>query len=364
MGQTGTVWSATSGHLKLGINVRWDDVVVGTTSINVYVDYYVQPQAWGYADPQTLTVGGSISGVYNYTMSNGSGTSPVVLVHTHTIAGQGLSFGGGPAYTFSGVISGAYDGSAPSLSVNWTLPSRVASTPNVPGLVGNTALNSSTIRLQWSTPYDGGAPIDYYLLRVWTAGYSWSSPNIYSNFVGGNLLDLGGLTRATRYYWGIAAHNVIGLSAASNTGTGWYVDTPAAVPGTPSAPVITSTGQASVAVSFTLPDNGGSTITDTTFRLYTAATGGSPVATDAVPTAVTSYTFTNLLPLTNYWVSVSASNAVGAGPESARTPVTTNPSGYVKVSGVWRPYVGYVKVSGAWHVVQESYIKVGGAWRS
>lgn len=63
-----------------------------------------------------------------------------------------------------------------------------------------------------------------------------------------------------------------------------------------------------------------------------------------------------------YFVWSRGRNAVGWGPWSARSVVTTYTGSRVKVSGVWEDAVPYVKVNGVWKMAQP-YVKTGGIWK-
>lgn len=73
--------------------------------------------------------------------------------------------------------------------------------------------------------------------------------------------------------------------------------------------------------SWTAPADGGSAITGYTARLFTAATGGTAVQTVEVTSPAA--TFDGLTADTPYWVSVTATNAIGAGAESDRGATRT-----------------------------------------
>jgi len=95
------------------------------------------------------------------------------------------------------------------------------------------------------------------------------------------------------------------------------------VPATPTVPTVTSITQSSATVNMVLPSNNGSTITQTKFYIYTAATGGTLVTSYTSTTAATSKNFTGLSAATTYYADVAATNAIGTSAHSTRKAFTT-----------------------------------------
>jgi len=112
--------------------------------------------------------------------------------------------------------------------------------------------------------------------------------------------------------------------------------------------------------------DGGSPITSyQTFILYNNAwpdSGGVPVPGGQSDTWYV--TSNSLAPLTRYYITGRAWNAVGPGPWATMQVIDTTESGFVKVGGAWRQAQGSVKVGGAWRTIQQTYVNVGGTWRS
>ncbi|HZR49609.1 MAG TPA: fibronectin type III domain-containing protein [Streptosporangiaceae bacterium] len=93
------------------------------------------------------------------------------------------------------------------------------------------------------------------------------------------------------------------------------------VPGTPSG-VTATAGDASASVAWTAPGDGGSPITSYTVTPYTGGTAQQPTTVTGNPPA-TSATVTGLTNGTSYTFTVSATNAVGAGPASSPSNAVT-----------------------------------------
>lgn len=67
-------------------------------------------------------------------------------------------------------------------------------------------------------------------------------------------------------------------------------------------------------------------------------------------------------PGTTYYLWSRGRNAVGWGPWSARSAVTTYTGARVNVGGVWKNAVPYVRVNGVWKMAQP-YVRSGGIWK-
>jgi subtilisin family serine protease len=117
---------------------------------------------------------------------------------------------------------------------------------------------------------------------------------------------------------GTGSPNLLAFLPGSTTPTDpTKPDTPPTVPGQPSAPVAESRNKAAV-VTWTLPDDGGSPIVTQTIRAYS---GGRVVAQVRVDGVTVSTRISRLRNGVAYTFTVQATNAVGAGPESAQSNV-------------------------------------------
>lgn len=309
-------WSSTSGHLRVGIEVRTGTITTSTTSTTVYRDYYAQSQAWGYSDPQTLNYGGSLgSGTISYTASMASGSTTTQFIGTKSTSGVAVSYGGGPTYTFTASISGAYDGSSPSLSYSWTLPARPADQPGTPGVTIST-VTANSAKIVLSAPSSNGSSIDQYQTQVST-----------SSGFGSTVVDTGstnftasGLAAATKYYVRSRAHNGVGWGSFSTTKS---FTTGATTPGTPTGLAVTtgSITTTSIPLTWTAPaSDGGSDIDhyNVQYATNSAMTGATTVQFDTSPGVVT-----GLAPGQPYWFRVNAENGVGAGSNTGTVTATT-----------------------------------------
>jgi hypothetical protein len=196
--------------------------------------------------------------------------------------------------------------------------STTATAPAAPTGVTAAAGNGSAT-VSWTAPANGGSPISSYTVTPYigstaqTAVTVTGSPPVTTTTVPG-------LTNGTAYTFTVSASNAVGTgpaSAASNAVTPSAPTVPAAPTG-----VTAAAGNGSATVSWTAPANGGSAITSYAVTPFVGTTAQSPVTVAGTPPATT----TTVLGLTNgttYTFTVSAANAVGAGPASGASNAVT-----------------------------------------
>ncbi|QZN86603.1 fibronectin type III domain-containing protein [Cellulomonas sp. C5510] len=348
-------WGGTTGHMQVGIDVRYDAYDTNTTAINVYVDFWVRTIAWGAADNQTLTayVNGGAWSTWNYHLSSPSGATTAQVVGTVTIASQGLSYGGGPSYTFQGSVSGSALGPNPSHAIGWTLPARPANVPTAPGTSAD-SVTSSSARVVVRAADGRGAGVDAYRVRVQRTA---DGAIVFDQQTGGTV-TVGGLARATRYSYFAGAHNAVGWgpwSAARD------FTTAATAPDAPTAaPRSTAVAPDSLGFSWTAPVNGGSAITTYDLQVSTSAAFSTA---STVSTTALSATATGLAPATLHYARVRARNAVGVGAWSPVARVETLSSAKVRVDGAWRLARVWVRTSTAWVQAKAWKRHPDGSWR-
>ncbi len=306
-------WGGESGHMSVGIEVTTDGYDTNTTSVNVYVDFYIKcGPSWNFGDAQTLTAGGNVGGSWNF--QNNLSSNQTQYIGRAIVYGQGLSYGGGPTYYFSGQISGHYQGATPSCGVYFTLPARPPNYPTPPG-VGVDSVTASSARAVVYAPDPRGSGIDAYETALSLPGPNWSG---WTTSFGGGTGTATGLAPATTYQFASRAHNGVGWSAWGYSGN---FTTGATVPGTPTAVGSNTVGQTTANVTWTAPSNGGSAILDYTLQIATDAGFSQNVQTltfSGSPAALTT-----LVPGTLYYYRVRANNAVGNGAYSAAQQFTT-----------------------------------------
>lgn len=331
-------WGATSGHMQVGIDVRTDAYDWTTTAVNIYVDYYVRTIAWGANDDQSLAayINGGLWANFAYHINSASGATTQLFVGTVTIGGQGLSYGGGPGYTFQGNVSGSALGANPSHAISYSLPARPPYYPNPPVGHSVTAIGSDRATFWWTSGGDNGSSIGNWELQIATdPGFT---ALVYDQYTGS--VTVVGFVRATTYYWRVRALNGVGWGGWSN---GPAFTTLATVPGVPTGLAHGLEGPDSVPLSWAAPaETGGAASTGYDVQAAVAGTGFASPTTVTVPAGTLAYTFGGLTPGVSYDFRVRAGNTVGVGGWSATTTATTLATNRVKVPGV-----GFVPVR-AW----------------
>jgi hypothetical protein len=294
-------YGGVSGKLRVGIDVRVDAYDTNTPSINVYYDFYVRSEAWGFNDDQVLNVGGSRGGSFGYHMSSGSGQTVELYVGTLVIEGQGQNYGGGPVYSMSATVSGNSQGGAASHSRDFSLPARPPNVPGLPGIAGIDNITPTSARIVVTAADPRGAGIDAYTVRVHRV-----SDGAHMGDQGGGTTTFTNLSRATAYHAYANAHNGVGWS-------GWAGPAPfttaATVPDPCGTPTASSIGATSAYISWGIPSDGGSGFTG--WQLQVARDAGF---TQLVYDGNIGYaTVSGLLRNTRYYIRARAFNAVGAG---------------------------------------------------
>jgi hypothetical protein len=219
----------------------------------------------------------------------------------------------GTAYTFTVIATNAVGSGQESSASNTVTP---ATAPAAPTNVSATAGNAQAT-VTWSAPSNGGSPITSYTITPYIGSTAQSSTTINGNPPATSATIIG-LTNGTAYTFKVTATNAVGLGApsgASNTVT------PATVPGK-ATNVSATAANAQATVTWTAPSNGGSPITSYTITPYIGSTAQSSTTINGNPPATTA-TITGLTNGTTYTFTVTATNAVGAGQESAASNAVT-----------------------------------------
>ena len=308
-----------------------------------------QPQATVPSAPTGLAAsGGNNSVMLSWTVPNSDGGSPITGYDVY----RGTTAGGESAtpvatnvalstFTDSGVVNGTtyyYKvaalngvGLSPKSGEAQATPQQAATAPSAPqGLTASSG--NGVVRLSWSAPAsDGGAAVNGYNVYRGTSAGGESATPVATNVTTRSFTD-SGLTNGTTYYFTVAAINAVGISPKSTEASA----TPQAT--VPSAPLMVTVGagNATVAVSWSIPaTDGGSPITSYNVYRGTSAGGESatPVATNV---ATTSYTDNGVTNGTRYFYTVAAVNAVGVSAHSAEvsaTPQVPSTAAYVRRAG-------------------------------
>ena len=284
------------------------------------------------AAPTAVTAtAGNAQATVAFTAPTNNGGAPItqfrIQVRTGTTVVQTVDV---PATPTTAVVTGLTNGTAYNFRVraitsfglgvlsapsNTVTPVTVAAAPGTPvATAGNAAAS-----LTWTAPADtGGSPITGYRIQVRT-GTTVVRTDILTTPA--TSATVAGLTNGTAYNFRVRAVTAVGLgalSAQSNTVT------PATVPG---APVIGTavTGPAGGALTATAnwaapAANGGSAITGyRVFALRLDAAGNVLATTQSAVQPAAARTLSMTLVAGNYRFQVTAINAQGQSPRSARS---------------------------------------------
>ena len=252
--------------------------------------------------------GGSAISTYtaSCTSSNG-GASASASASASPIVVNGVT--NGRTYSCAVTATSGAGTSVPSAPVGPLIPK---TTPGAPSIGAATSRNLS-LRVAFTPPAsDGGSAITGYAASCTSSngGASGSASGSASPIV------VGGLTNGRTYRCSVRATNAAGSGAASALSN-------TAVPGptAPDAPTITGSigGNTALALLFTPPaNNGGSTITGYVASC-TSPDGGTAGSASAPGSPITVNKLTNGK---HYTCTVTATNALGAGPPSAASAST------------------------------------------
>lgn len=302
--------------MRVGIDVSFSAVTSASTTVDVTIDFYTE-NSYTFSDSQTITTDSGSGTLVNTNYTNSQGSGVATLRKTNTRSNLPISYSGGPSYTATAEVTGAFDGSNPSKSRTYTLPARPSSIPGAPGgpYIQNVTNNSAQVYVTGAAA--NGSTVDAYQIEIatntgFTTGYQLAnnSNNVF-----------GGLAAATTYYTRSRAHNANGWGPYTTTKS---FTTGATVPGTPTGVGNNTVTQSTANITWTAPaSDGGSAITG--YQIQTATDTGftQNVSTVDDPDDVSPYQLTGLNPATTYYARVRALNGVGAGAWSSGTGFTT-----------------------------------------
>ena len=241
------------------------------------------------------------------TVIDGVSTTPSTTV-------TGLTNGVSYRFRVSAVNAGGTSpASSSSALVTPTATATVPSAPAAPsGITGN-----GQIALSWIAPANGGSAITDYLVELSTnSGGAWTTVN--DGVSSATSTTVTGLANGTSYVFRVSAINAIGTGAPSSASAALV---PGTTPAAPAAPTGT-TGDGQVVLSWDLPANGGSPITDYVVQLSTTNGNSWTTVNDPITTSRV-LTISGLTNGVGYVFRVAAVNAGGTGPFSAASAVLT-----------------------------------------
>ena len=308
-------WGGFNGHLRVGIEVATTAYNTYTPSIDVHVRTFVQcDSTWNFADNQTVPLSGSVGATYNF--YNGLGPNGIIQVGTYVIANQGQFYGGGPDYSFTARLSGAYNGAAPSVTVGYRLPARPTRPPAPPS--SNPAFSSITatsVFVSWGGTSDaGGLSPDADELQV--SANSGFTALVHDSVQGGSSRSVTGLAPNTTYWARSRIHNAEGWSGWSGV-TAFTTSSFAT-----GAPSVTGVAADAATVNWVAPTGG----TPTRYEVQYARDSAFSVGNQLISSTTwdTSRRISGLIPGAGYYVRVRSGTSTGFGPWSSATAFTTS----------------------------------------
>ncbi|WP_051324296.1 DUF4082 domain-containing protein [Candidatus Solirubrobacter pratensis] len=256
--------------------------------------------------PNTTYVASYFAPNGHYSVSSGGFATVVDNPPLHALA-DGVSSNGVFAYTAASAFpSGSFNAGNYAVDVLF----QPAPTPGQVTGVSATAGQGSA-HVGWTAPSSGG-PVTSYTITPYIGSTAQDATTI-NGTPPATSVTIPGLTSGTPYTFVVRASNPSGSGPASAASSA-VTPTAAVAPGAPTG-VTASADTKSATVSWTAPANdGGSPITGYTVTPYAGATAGTPVQAGA---SATSARITGLANGTSYTFKVTASNAAGAGAESA-----------------------------------------------
>jgi hypothetical protein len=215
--------------------------------------------------------------------------------------------GNGTPYTFTVAAASAAGAGAESARSAAVTPRTVPGAPRI----GTASAGAGAVTVRWTAPSsNGGASVTGYTVRAYKGSTLVKTVSAKSTATSATVT---GLVNGTAYTFTVAATNDAGTGPASARSV---AATPKTKPGAARVGAV-SAGRGSAVVRWAAPtSNGGSSITSYTVRAYR---GSTLVKAVNVKASAGSVTVTGLRAGSSHTFTVTASNALGAGPVSAHS---------------------------------------------
>lgn len=162
-------WKYSGGNgMRVGISISWASVSHTSSSVKCAVKYYTQNQ-YRYADAQTLTYSGSITGHTDWSNQDNAGETHRWATKTYTYTYGSSEYGSSPGTrSFTAKLSGAYNGVTPSKTVSTAIPARPYGIPAAPSSVIATP-EGDKWRLAFPSVSTAGRPASSRQVQIWVA---------------------------------------------------------------------------------------------------------------------------------------------------------------------------------------------------
>ena len=269
--------------------------------------------------------GGPITGYRIEVSRTGTGGWTVLDAHTNssatTYTHSGLNPGSTRYYRVSAINrSGRGDPSeVDSATTDVTAPGAPTGLRAVPSGLGG----SSQLLLTWARPSsNGGSAITGYRIEVSSSGATGWTVLLATTGSAATTYLHSGLPPATARFYRVAAVNSEGAGAYSNVARG---ATSAARPGQPRSLRARADGPRSITITWQAPSSdSGARITGYSIRARGPRDSGWITIRPNTGSTATTFTHTNLQPVTAYRYQVAAINSVGAGAWSVEAGTSTH----------------------------------------
>ncbi len=237
--------------------------------------------------------------------------------------------------------------SAPSNVAHATTQANAPGAPTglraVPSGLGGT----NQILLSWTRPSsNGGSTITGYRIEMSAGGITgWTQVAASTGSAATTYLH-GGLAPGTRRYYRVAAINAVGRGSYSNVALG---ATNAGRPGQPRGLRARADGPRSITITWEAPVNdNGARITGYRIRARSPQDRSWITIRSNTGSTETTFTHTNLRPVTVYRYQVAAINSVGAGDWSLEASTGTHPDVPSAPSGLTARAIGTSRIDLSW----------------
>lgn len=251
------------------------------------------------------------------------GATPIGNVAAGTLTYNDTTVTNGNTYYF--VVKAVNDiGSSPASNTAQATPSQAGTAPGAPTNL-NAVGQVGAIVLTWNAPGNvGSGVINYLIFRATTSGGQGTTP--LATVSGGQLTytDSSAVV-GTPYFYKVKASNSFGDSAFSNEDSATATEQPS---GTPSYPqnLVATPGEGKVTLTWQAPaDDGGSDITG--YEVYRRQGEGAASKIGTVGASTLTYEDTTGTAGTTYTYFVVATNANGAGTQSATVNAASQETG-------------------------------------
>ncbi len=307
---TGSLWTTSCTRLATATFTNetatgWQQVTFATpvsiTAGTVYVASYFAPV-------------GHYAGDTGFFSTTGVDNPPLHALQDGTSGGNGV-------YVYNGSSAfpnNTFQGANYWVDVVFSTTGGAATAPAAPTGVTATA-GDKQATVSWTAPANNGSAITSYTVTPY-AGTTAGTPTTVTGTPPATTTTVTGLTNGTAYTFKVSATNAIGTGPDS-TASAAVTPTGPTAPAAPTG-VTATAGDKQATVSWTAPANGGSAITGYTVTPYAGTTAGTPTTVTGTPPATTT-TVTGLTNGTAYTFKVSATNAIGTGPDSTASNSVT-----------------------------------------